>query len=83
MEIVDSTSPSHIQIQLDFSKLFEVHNTARSTPKPAGGVTYVTWAMHGLSPFIPKVMGLFFSMDTMIGKDSRTGLTNLKSAAQS
>jgi hypothetical protein len=30
-----------------------------------------------------KVMGLFFNMDAMIGKDFETGLANLKSAAES
>ncbi|MCT7298918.1 SRPBCC family protein [Ralstonia sp. CHL-2022] len=83
MEIVDSTSPSRIQIQLDFLKPFEARNTAEFTLKPAGDVTHVTWAMYGPSPFISKVMGLFFSMDAMIGKDFEAGLANLKSAAQS
>ncbi|CAJ0807771.1 SRPBCC family protein [Ralstonia holmesii] len=83
MEIVDSTSPSRIQIQLDFLKPFAAHNTAEFTLKPDGDVTHVTWAMYGPSPFISKVMGLFFSMDAMIGKDFEAGLANLKSAAQS
>ena len=42
MEIVDSTSPSRIQIQLDFLKPFEAHNTAEFTLKPAGDVTHVS-----------------------------------------
>lgn len=83
MEIVDAASPSSIQIQLDFLKPFEAHNTAEFTLKPAGDGTHVTWAMYGPSPFISKVMGLFFSMDAMIGKDFEAGLANLKSAAQS
>ena len=83
MEIVDSTSPSRIQIQLDFLKPFEAHNTAEFTLQPEGDHTHVTWAMYGPSPFISKVMGLFFSMDVMIGKDFEAGLANLKSAAQS
>ena len=83
MEIVDSASPGRIQIQLDFLKPFEAHNTAEFTLQPKGDVTHVTWAMFGPSPFISKVMGLFFSMDAMIGKDFATGLANLKSAAES
>lgn len=83
MEIVDSASPGRIQIQLDFLKPFEAHNTAEFTLQPKGDVTHVTWAMFGPSPFISKVMGLFFSMDAMIGKDFETGLANLKLAAES
>ena len=83
MEIVDTASPARIQIQLDFLKPFEAHNTAEFTLRPAGDLTHVTWAMYGPSPFISKVMGLFFSMDAVIGKDFEAGLANLKSAAES
>ncbi|WP_296224567.1 SRPBCC family protein [Ralstonia sp. UBA689] len=83
MEIVDTASPGRIQIQLDFLKPFEAHNTAEFTLKPAGDLTHVTWAMFGPSPFISKVMGLLFSMDAIVGKDFEAGLANLKSAAES
>jgi hypothetical protein len=32
--------------------------------------------------YIAKVMGVFVSMDKMIGKDFETGLANLKSVAE-
>ena len=83
MEIVDTASPARVQIQLDFLKPFEAHNTAEFTLQPKGDLTHVTWAMYGPSPFISKVMGLFFSMDAVIGKDFEAGLANLKSAAES
>lgn len=38
--------------------------------------------MFGPSAFITKVMGIFFNMDKMIGKDFETGLANLKSLAE-
>jgi hypothetical protein len=38
--------------------------------------------MFGPSPFISKLMGLFFDMDSMIGKDFETGLSNLKSVCE-
>jgi hypothetical protein len=34
--------------------------------------------MLGQKPFLFKVMGLFMSMDKMIGKDFETGLANIK-----
>jgi uncharacterized protein YndB with AHSA1/START domain len=82
MEILDSTSPSLIRIKLDFIKPFEGHNTAEFTLTPGGDATDLRWAMFGRSPFVAKVMGLFVSMDRMIGKDFEAGLANLKRLAE-
>ena len=82
MEITQSAPASKISIQLDFSKPFEGHNIAEFTLLPQGQATQVTWAMHGPSPFIAKLMGIFFNMDKMIGKDFETGLDNLKTIAE-
>jgi hypothetical protein len=38
--------------------------------------------MHGPSPYISKVMGVFINMDNMIGKDFEAGLANLKALAE-
>ncbi|HEX4964043.1 MAG TPA: SRPBCC family protein [Thermoanaerobaculia bacterium] len=81
MEIKES-SPSKVTIQLDFIKPFEAHNTAEFTLEPVGDGTNVTWAMYGPSPFIAKVMGIFFNMDRVVGKDFETGLENLKAVAE-
>ena len=78
MEILQTVPASKVQIKLDFLKPFEGHNTAEFTLAPVGDHTQVTWAMFGPSPFISKLMGLFFDMDSMIGKDFETGLSNLK-----
>jgi len=82
MEIIESTPTSRVVIKLDFLKPFEAHNTAEFTLQPQGDTTRVTWAMYGPAPFIAKLMGLFFSMDKMIGRDFETGLTNLKTSAE-
>jgi uncharacterized protein YndB with AHSA1/START domain len=82
MEITASSPPSRVTIQLDFIKPFEGHNVAEFTLRPQGDATTVTWALHGPSPYLTKLMGLFFSMDTMIGKDFEAGLANLKSVAE-
>lgn len=81
MEITDS-APSKIVIKLDFFKPFEAHNTAEFTLTPQGESTQVTWAMHGPSPFMTKLMTIFCSMDKMVGKDFEAGLANLKSAVE-
>jgi len=42
----------------------------------------VTWTMTGPSLFVTKVMGVFFNMDKMIGKDFEQGLAQLKAVAE-
>jgi hypothetical protein len=55
---------------------------AEFTLQPKGGTTSVTWAMHGPSPYISKLIGIFFNIDRMIGKDFEAGLANLKAIAE-
>jgi len=81
MEILEST-PTAIVIKLDFLKPFEAHNTATFTLVPQVDSTEVTWTMDGPSPFITKVMSVFFNMDKMIGTDFEAGLANLKRLAE-
>jgi hypothetical protein len=82
MEITDASAPSKVTIKLDFLKPIEGHNTAEFTLEPEGDSTNVTWAMRGPAPFMSKVMQVFISMDTMLGKEFDTGLANMKSAAE-
>jgi carbon monoxide dehydrogenase subunit G len=77
------TSPARTVIDLEFEKPFRAHNTAEFTAEPRGGGTRLTWAMHGRSPFISKVFGVFVNMDRMIGRDFETGLANLKRIVES
>ncbi len=78
MEILESTAPSKVRIDLQFLKPFKAHNVAEFTFEPHGQNTTVTWAMHGPKTFMSRVMGLFMNMDKMIGKDFEAGLQNLK-----
>lgn len=83
MEIKAVEPNAKVNIQLDFLKPFESHNTTDYLLKSnADGTTTVTWAMYGPMPFISKLMGIFVSMDAMIGKDFEQGLANLKAAAE-
>ncbi|MDB5767466.1 MAG: hypothetical protein JWQ61_2280 [Collimonas fungivorans] len=81
MEIKEA-SPSKTVIKLDFSKPFEASNVAEFSVDTQGDSSSVTWAMYGPAPYISKVMGLFFNMDSMIGKDFEAGLANLKTVAE-
>lgn len=89
MEILDAPQPVKLVIQLDFIKPFEGHNTAEFTLKAQGGssggaaqTTQVNWVMHGPTPFVSKLMGVFFNMDKLIGTDFETGLANLKQISE-
>jgi uncharacterized protein YndB with AHSA1/START domain len=82
MEIADASPPSRVMIKLDFIKPIEGHNTAEFTLDPKGDSTNVTWSMYGPSAYIAKVIGVFASMDKMIGKEFETGLANMKAVAE-
>ena len=82
MEITDASAPTSVTVKLDFMKPFETHNTARFTLVPAGGFTDVTWSMFGSSPLMIKLMGIFFNMDKLVGKDFERGLASLKALAE-
>jgi len=38
----------------------------------------LTWSMQGPSVYMTKLMGVFFDMDRMIGRDFETGLAALQ-----
>ncbi len=82
MEITDASAPSVVTIKLDFIKPMQGHNVAQFTLEPKGETTTVTWIMQGPSPYIAKLISVFVSMDSMIGKDFESGLANLKAIAE-
>jgi uncharacterized protein YndB with AHSA1/START domain len=82
MEIVEDQSPARIVIQLDFVKPFAARNRTVFELTPQGNGTHVAWTMSGPAPFITKLVGLFVSMDEMVGNDFEKGLRQLKVAAE-
>ena len=82
MEVLKADPAAKVEIKLDFIKPFEGHNIAEFTLTPKGDSTEVLWVMRGPAPFITKLMGVFVSMDTMIGKDFEAGLNNMKAVAE-
>jgi len=83
MEISQSVPDSKVAVDLHFTAPFEAHNTVEFVLTPRGERTTVTWAMFGPSPYLAKLMGLFVSMDEMVGRDFESGLAALKVAAES
>jgi carbon monoxide dehydrogenase subunit G len=82
MEIAETTPPAKITINLDFEKPFAGHNTVVFTIEPKGDLTNVTWAMSGRCAYTAKVIGIFVSMDKMIGDDFEAGLASMKAIAE-
>jgi hypothetical protein len=82
MEILESTPPSKVVIQLDFIKPFAARNRADFTLEPKDGRTEVTWAMHGPHPFMMRVMSVVMNMDKTVGKNFEAGLANLKALSE-
>jgi uncharacterized protein YndB with AHSA1/START domain len=74
MEILDSVPPSRIDIKLSFLKPFKAENRTVFTITPVGGASHVQWEMTGTNNLMFKVMGLFMSMDKMVGGDFEKGL---------
>ncbi len=83
MEIIEAQPPAKLVIQLDFETPFKARNTVEFTLAEQGGAARVTQAMYGPSPFMSKLMGLFFSMEKMVGSKYEEGLANLKALAES
>lgn len=82
MEITELQAHSHVKIQLDFFRPFKSSNVAEYTLSSQGDATEVTWAMSGPATLITKLMGIFVSMDKMVGKDFEAGLAQMKSIAE-
>ncbi len=82
MEITESIPSSKITLKLDFLKPFEAHNTVEFTLAVQGDTTQVVWTMDGPANFMSKLIQVFVSMDSMVGKDFESGLANLKAAAE-
>lgn len=82
MRIADAAPSSRVEVALHFIKPFEARNTAEFTLTPKDGGTVVTWAMHGPSPYLSKLICLVFSMDKMVGPDFEAGLAAMKATAE-
>jgi len=82
MTIADSQSPSTVGINLEFIKPFPASSVTTFHLQPEGSGTRVNWNMTGASNFMTKAMGLFSSMDKMIGPDFEKGLAQLKARAE-
>lgn len=82
MEIAESSPPSKVVLKLDFSAPFEAHNVVEFTMTPKGDATEVNWDTRGPTPYLAKILHVFFDMDRMVGSDFEAGLAGLKALAE-
>lgn len=82
MEITAADDPTRVVVALDFLKPFRSSSVTTFTFAPDGDGTRVTWTMAGPRTLALKVMGIFTSMDKLVGKDFEKGLARLKGVAE-
>jgi uncharacterized protein YndB with AHSA1/START domain len=82
MEITQASAPAKVMIELFFEKPFKARNNSTFNVLPAGSGCRVTWTMTGRKTLMTKVMGVFTSMDKLVGPDFERGLAQLKSTAE-
>jgi hypothetical protein len=83
IDILASSAPSRVELKLHMLKPFEAQNRVIFTIQgSAEGVTQVVWAMDGPQNYLARLLGVFMSMDTLVGKDFEVGLGRLKAVAE-
>ena len=81
LEIVRS-EPQQVTMRLDMLEPFEAHNTVQFSLARRGNATEVTWVMDGRTPYLAKIMHIFFDVDRMVGGEFEKGLADLKARAE-
>lgn len=82
MEIIEATEPSRIAIALEFLKPFKSSSTTTFELTPTDTGTEVVWAMSGPKTIMTKIIGVFRSMDKMVGPDFEKGLGRLTAVSE-
>ncbi len=82
MEITGQELPFKVTVKLEFIEPIASTNITDFALGPKGELTTVNWTMNGPMMFITKIMGVFTSMDKMIGKDFEKGLAQMKAVAE-
>lgn len=82
MTVTELKPPSMVAIDLNFIKPFKSQNVTEIHVAGTGDGSEVTWRMTGEHTRMTKVMGIFRSMDKMVGPDFEKGLTSLKQLAE-
>ncbi len=71
-----------VDLDLAFLKPFKAENVTTFKLTESNGGTDVDWVMEGPKTLVTKIMGLFKSMDKMVGPDFEKGLAQLKAVVE-
>lgn len=81
-EITRVVPNERVEAKIDFIRPMQANNQIEFLLNPSGSRTKVTWAIFGPWPLLHRVMGVFMSMDKMIGNEFEKGLLQLKALAE-
>lgn len=76
--ITECQSGKLVRMLLEFYRPFPGFNDVTFTFVPEGSGTVVTWSMSCQMAFVPRLVGIFVSMEKMIGAQFEKGLTDLQ-----
>ncbi len=82
MTVTEVDSPSRVAIDLQFIKPFKSQSVTEMRVDGEADGSTVTWTMTGAHTRISKIMGIFRSMDKMVGPDFEKGLASLKQVVE-
>jgi hypothetical protein len=82
MTITALDAPKSASIDLSFLKPFKSQGVLAFDLAADGGGTKVTWTMTGVHTVMMRIMGIFVSMDKLVGKDFEKGLAKLKAVSE-
>ena len=82
MEIVDAVDGERVVIAQRNFKPFRSANTTTFALDDSGDSTAVTWSMTEPVTLVAQIMGIFTSMDRMLGPVFEKGLAKLKADAE-
>jgi hypothetical protein len=80
--LITEAVPSKIALDLNMTRPMTANNKVEFTLVPAGDSTVVSWGMRGETPYLAKIIHVFFNMDKMVGGDFEAGLAKLKAVAE-
>ncbi len=82
MKIVDAVDDERVVIEQRNLKPFRSKSTSTFAIAHSGDASAVTWSMTGSVTLITRIMGIFKSMDRMVGPVFEKGLARLKADAE-
>ncbi len=82
MQITDAVEGERVAADLAFEKPFRSRSSMAFTFAPDGEATDVTWRLVGPRTVMVRIMGLFKSMDALLGPDFEKGLDRLRAVSE-